>query len=157
MFLLIHQPGGNKGDLLDEAALWNFAGRAGRLGEEIVGNVFLVNYENWDTQPLTERKPFAMKVAFKDTIESDFDAVMDVLDNASYDFQNDGHKSVDERVTAAAGLVLFRSAQGSLETLLGRSNIVLTVDQKAAISNSATDARIALGLPESVLTSSWMS
>jgi len=52
--------------------------------------------------------------------------------------------------------VLFRSAQGSLETLLGRSNIVLTVDQKAAISNSATDARIALGLPESVLTSSWM-
>jgi len=34
---------GNRGELLEEASLWNFAGRAGRLGEEVVGNVFLVN------------------------------------------------------------------------------------------------------------------
>nr|WP_127881948.1 DEAD/DEAH box helicase [Pseudomonas carnis] len=147
---------GNKGEALDEASLWNFAGRAGRLGEEVVGNVFLVNYENWDTQPLTERKPFAMKVAFKDTIEADFDAVIKVLDSASHDAQDDERRPADERVTAAAGLVLFRSAQGSLDTLLGRPNIVLTSEQKTSLSNSATHARVALGLPESVLTSSWM-
>jgi hypothetical protein len=147
---------GNRGEALDEAALWNFAGRAGRLGEEVVGNVFLVNYENWATQPLTERKPFAMKVAFKQAIENDFDAVIEVLDVAGNDTHGDTRKPSDERITAAAGLVLFRSAQGSLDTLLGRSNIALTKEQKALLSNSSSRARMQLGLPESVLTSSWM-
>lgn len=58
---------GNRGELLDEAQLWNFAGRAGRLGEEVVGNVFLVNYENWEEKLLTKRQPFYLKVAFKET------------------------------------------------------------------------------------------
>lgn len=147
---------GNRGETLDEAALWNFAGRAGRLGEEVVGNVFLVNYENWETQPLTERKPFAMKVAFKQTIENDFDAVIKVLDVAGNKAQDENGKRADERITAAAGLVLFRSAQGSLETLLGRPNLALTKDQKAMLSISAGNARVELGLPESVLTNSWM-
>jgi len=77
--VFIDTPTRGKGAALDEASLWNFAGRAGRLGEEIVGNVFLVNYENWDTQPLTERKPFEMKSAFKQTVEKDFDAVVEAL------------------------------------------------------------------------------
>lgn len=147
---------GNKGDVLDEAALWNFAGRAGRLGEEVVGNVFLVNYENWATQPLTERKPFAMKVAFKQAVEDDFDSVIEVLNIAGNETQDENRKHADERITAAAGLVLFRSAQGSLDTLLARPSLSLTQDQRLMLSNSATRARIQLGLPESVLTSSWM-
>ena len=147
---------GNRGEPLDEAALWNFAGRAGRLGEEVVGNVFLINYENWDTQPLTERKPFAMKVAFKQTVEDDFDAVIEVLNVAGNEAQNADRKLADERITAAAGLVLFRSAQGSLETLLGRPSLALTIEQKAMLSVSARRAQEQLGLPESVLTSSWM-
>lgn len=147
---------GNRGEPLDEAALWNFAGRAGRLGEELVGNVFLVNYENWDTQPLTERKPFAMKVAFKQTVENDFDAVIEVLNVAGNEALDAVRKRADERITAAAGLVLFRSAQGSLETLLGRASLALTTEQKATLSVSALRAHRKLGLPESVLTSSWM-
>lgn len=147
---------GNRGVALDEADLWNFAGRAGRLGEEVVGNVFLVNYENWDSQPLTERKPFAMKVAFKQTVEDDFDAVNQVLDLAGNGVHNDGIKRADERVTAAAGLVLFRSSQGTLDTLLRRPSLILTEEQRDMLSVSAARAQLKLGLPESVLASSWM-
>lgn len=148
---------GNKGEPLDEAALWNFAGRAGRLGEEVVGNVFLVNYENWESQPLTERKPFAVKVAFKQTIEDDFESVVRVLEFAATDAQDGSNRpSTDERITAAAGLVLFRSAQGSLSTLLGRPSLKLTDAQKITLKNSAERALLELGLPEQVLTSSWM-
>lgn len=147
---------GNKGDPLGEGDLWNFAGRAGRLGEEVVGNVFLVNYENWETQPFTERRPFAIKIAFKQTVESDFDAVLDVLNAAGNEIQDENRKRADERITAAAGLVLFRSAQGSLDTLLRRPNLNLTDNQKAMLSITAARACTKLGLPESVLTSSWM-
>lgn len=147
---------GNRGDLLEEAALWNFAGRAGRLGEEVIGNVFLVNYENWDTQPLTKRKPFEMKVAFKESIEQDFDSVLNVLNIASHPVPEEDRERSDERVTAAAGLVLFRTAQGSLDSLLGRSNLKLTTKQREKLAVSADQALSNLGLPVSVLTNSWM-
>lgn len=147
---------GNKGEPLDEAALWNFAGRAGRLGEEVVGNVFLVNYENWESQPLTERKPFAIKVAFKQAIEDDFESVVKVLEFAAIEEQDGSNRLTDERITAAAGLVLFRSAQGSLSTLLGRSSLQLSDAQKIILKNSAERALLELGLPEQVLASSWM-
>lgn len=147
---------GNKGEPLDEAALWNFAGRAGRLGEEVVGNVFLVNYENWETKPLTTRKPFALKVAFKDAIEDCFDDVVSVLEVASQPKPDEDRKRADERITAAAGLVLFRAAQGNLQALLNRANLTLTQPQRTKLSASADVALAQLGLPTAVLTSSWM-
>lgn len=147
---------GNKGERLDEAALWNFAGRAGRLGEEVVGNVFLVDYENWEAQPLTERKPFAMKVAFKSAIENSFDEIVEVLNVAAKAVQDEDRKRADERITAAAGLVLLRAAQDDLDTLLGRGNLELTQNQRNKIASSASQALEQLGLPKSVLTNSWM-
>lgn len=147
---------GNKGEPLDEAALWNFAGRAGRLGEEVVGNVFLVNYENWDTQPLTIRKPFEMKVAFKDTIEQSFDNVVNVLKAAAQPMPDENRQRADERTTAAAGLVLFRAVQGNLDVLIGRNSISLTPPQRESLATVADQALSTLGLPQVVLTSSWM-
>jgi DEAD/DEAH box helicase/Helicase conserved C-terminal domain len=154
--VFIDTPTRGKGDPLDEAALWNFAGRAGRLGEEVVGNVFLVNYENWESKPLTTRKSFEIKVAFKATIEESFDEVAEVIELASRSDSDDKPKRVEDRVSAAAGLVLFRAAQGNLETLLGRANLALSPDQKAKLSASAGLALRQLGLPPAVLASSWM-
>lgn len=154
--VFIDTPTRGKGDLLDEAALWNFAGRAGRLGEEVVGNVFLVNYENWETKPLTTRKPFEIKVAFKEAMEDSFDEIVDVLEMAGRPEPDDKRKRVEDRVTAAAGLVLFRAAQGNLDALLGRANLSLSQDQRAKVTDSAGLALKHLGLPSAVLTSSWM-
>ena len=147
---------GSKGEPLDEAALWNFAGRAGRLGEEVVGNVFLVNYENWETKPLTMRRPFQMKVAFKDAIEDGFEDVVGVLEIASQPKPDENRERADERITAAAGLVLFRAAQGNLDALLNRRSLKLTQTQRAMLSSRADLALSRLGLPPAVLTSSWM-
>ncbi|QRO31666.1 DEAD/DEAH box helicase [Chromobacterium violaceum] len=147
---------GNRGELLDEAELWNFAGRAGRLGEEVVGNVFLVNYDNWDSQPLTKRKPFVMKVAFKETIEKNFDDVVDVLEIACQSKPDANRKQADERITAAAGLVLFRASQRNLDVLLARAKLSITESQRENLFSCANNALQHLGLPQSVLTSSWM-
>lgn len=37
---------------LNAVDFWNLAGRAGRLGKEFEGNVFLVDYSEWKNQPL---------------------------------------------------------------------------------------------------------
>lgn len=137
---------GNHGAPLDDAALWNFAGRAGRLGEEVVGNVFLVNYENWETQPLTTRQPFEMKVAFKETIEQSFDQVIDILELAAQPMTGEFRKRADERITSAAGLVLFRAAQGNLDALLGRAKLSLSEPQQAQLSETASRALAHLAL-----------
>jgi hypothetical protein len=154
--VFIDTPTRGKGEPLDEAALWNFAGRAGRLGEEVVGNVFLVNYENWETKPLTTRKPFEIKVAFKEAIEGNFDEIVNILEVASRPESDEKRKRMDDRLTAAAGLVLFRAAQGNLNALLGRANLSLRPDQKAKLSDIASLALTQLGIPLVVLTSSWM-
>ena len=147
---------GNKGDVLEEASLWNFAGRAGRLGEEVVGNVFLIDYERWEHKLLTERKPFRLKVAFKDAIEEDFDGVIEILNAAGEPAPDEDRPRPRERTTAAAGLVLLRAAQGSLKSLLSRPSLSLTAHQRDQISASAGRALANLGLPHTVLASSWM-
>jgi hypothetical protein len=118
--------------------------------------VFLVNYEKWEHKPLTERKPFHLKVAFKDTIEGDFDGVIEILDAASEPGSDKESKRPVERTIAAAGLVLFRAAQGTLKSLVGRPNLSLTFEQRERLSTSAERALTMLGLPQSVLTSSWI-
>src|SRR6202011_3462567 len=45
--VFINTPTRGKGTTLKPAQIWNFAGRAGRLGKDLVGNVFLVDYDKW--------------------------------------------------------------------------------------------------------------
>jgi len=46
---------------LESVDFWNLAGRAGRLLKEFQGNIFLVQYERWERQPL--RQPRQVEIA----------------------------------------------------------------------------------------------
>lgn len=41
---------------IDPVDFWNLAGRAGRLGKDFQGNVFLVDYDEWESSPLSGPK-----------------------------------------------------------------------------------------------------
>jgi hypothetical protein len=43
---------------------WNLAGRAGRLGKEFEGNVFLIDYDSWETKPLEGEKEAKVSNSF---------------------------------------------------------------------------------------------
>lgn len=47
---------------------WNLAGRAGRLGKEFQGNVFLVDYEKWRSSPLEKEKQQTIEPALESII-----------------------------------------------------------------------------------------
>lgn len=46
---------------LESVDFWNLAGRAGRLLKEFQGNIFLIQYEKWERQPL--RQPRQVEIA----------------------------------------------------------------------------------------------
>ncbi|WP_081420479.1 DEAD/DEAH box helicase [Pseudoxanthomonas sp. Root630] len=145
---------GNKGEQLDEASLWNFAGRAGRLGRDVVGNVFLVDYHKWDTHPLSTRKRFAIKIAFQEAVNQDLEAIIDTLQStADLRVPIEKHSA---RTASASGLILYRASQGDLAKLLSRPGLDLDPSQRERIEKIAKHALEALGLPTSVLAANWV-
>lgn len=46
---------------IEPVDFWNLAGRAGRLGKDFQGNVFLVDYEEWESSPLSGPKDEPVK------------------------------------------------------------------------------------------------
>ncbi|MDZ5457225.1 DEAD/DEAH box helicase [Azohydromonas lata] len=148
---------GNGGEPLDEASLWNFAGRAGRLGEEIIGNVFLVDYDNWQSQPLTFKKPFELKIAFRDVIKEEGDVVLELLRRLSKgNIEIQDAKEFSEKAAAVAGLLLLRASQNNLDVLLRRDVYGIPQNDQNEILEASGQALAKLKLPESVLFSSWM-
>ena len=77
--VFIDTPTRGAGKPLDPALLWNFAGRAGRLNHDIVGNVFLLNYEEWNSKPMDQFVPFRVKPALAETLVNDGAAVKQAL------------------------------------------------------------------------------
>lgn len=62
---------------LGTAEFWNLAGRAGRLGREFQGNVFLIDYDDWETKPADEGNEVDVQSAIKRTLSSKLEDVVD--------------------------------------------------------------------------------
>jgi hypothetical protein len=54
--LFLHNPQKGTNQPLSSNDFWNLAGRAGRLGKEFTGNIFLVDYGDWPTDPMAGEK-----------------------------------------------------------------------------------------------------
>lgn len=53
---------------IDPVDFWNLAGRAGRLGKDFQGNVFLIDYDDWESSPLSGPKDEPVKPALEVTL-----------------------------------------------------------------------------------------
>ncbi len=58
---------------------WNLAGRAGRLGKELEGNVFIIDYEQWENKPVSQRKDVFVDSALKAAIVYSSDKFLEFL------------------------------------------------------------------------------
>jgi DEAD/DEAH box helicase len=59
--IFLHKPSRGKGKGISGVDFWNLAGRAGRLGKELQGNVFLIDYDSWPEKPLDKAKQQAVR------------------------------------------------------------------------------------------------
>jgi len=66
--IFLEKPTTGRGQVISSQDFWNLAGRAGRMGKELEGNVFLIDYDKWESQPLIEERGVSVSSALKETV-----------------------------------------------------------------------------------------
>jgi hypothetical protein len=150
--VFINTPTRGRGVKLDAAHLWNFAGRAGRLGQDLVGNVFLVDYHKWKDQELDKRARYRIAPALSTTVENNFDMVLDAVRGQMP--KSNPRSSTPSDVRAAAGLILARTATNRSSVLLDRLTN-LSATQKTQLHSAAAEGLTGLQLPGTLLENNW--
>ncbi|XHR30868.1 MAG: DEAD/DEAH box helicase [Chthoniobacteraceae bacterium] len=150
--VFIDTPTRGRGDELDPAALWNFAGRAGRLGKDVVGNVFLVDYGSWKTKALSERVPFSITPSFRETVAQHREKVIQHLRGEPIE----SFEKSDSLAESAAGLLISRAARGSVGRFVDRTlSGLLSKRERDELVEIAAESFKSLKLPAETLASNW--
>lgn len=150
--VFINTPTRGKGVSLETAHLWNFAGRAGRLGKDLVGNVFLVDYHQWKDQELNQPAKFKVKAALSETVIHHFDKVLSAINGDMPKLNR--RDPVPSDIRAAAGFLLARATNDRSPELINRLN-TLSIGQRKLLTNTAKECANALRLSASVLENNW--
>ncbi|WOB50721.1 DEAD/DEAH box helicase [Xanthomonas hydrangeae] len=149
--VFMNTPTRGKGVQLDPALIWNFAGRAGRLNQDVVGNVFLVDYNSWETSPLDNMVRVRVTSALSDTIGQH-------AENVELAVKGEPFQSIsaedDASIRAAAGYIIARSAKGTLVELLGRVS-GLSIDTQKRLADAGSSSINLINLPASIIEANW--
>lgn len=150
--VFINTPTRGRGVNLDAALLWNFAGRAGRLGQDLVGNVFLVDYHKWSEQNLDEKVKFNVTSAFVETVSNHYEKVLKAISGEMPSLNP--QDITPHNIRAAAGLMLARASTDQTKTLLMR-NLNLSDNQRQELESVAKSALKNLELSSRIIENNW--
>lgn len=153
--VFINTPARGRGEkvMLDPALLWNFAGRAGRMAKDIVGNVFLIDYDDWSSQPMDTFYKFTIRSALSEFVTDNAPDVLTVLNKGKLQ-----SKRGDERVrnaTASAGMLVSKARQGEVASYLSRVAPSLDHSYVREIQEAAEKASEELLLPQQIIEGNW--
>ncbi|MGX7705156.1 DEAD/DEAH box helicase [Methylobacterium sp. Gmos1] len=138
---------------LAAAALWNFAGRAGRMSADIVGNVFLVDYEDWPDKPLDAFVGYEVQSAFFRTASEVPDRLLGALGGVMpAELPNDDDAP---RVRAAAGLLISKAAGNAVRGYVERTLGSLDEGLRTRLTEASITANEQIGLPATLLATNW--
>ncbi|WP_149496619.1 DEAD/DEAH box helicase [Roseiconus lacunae] len=69
---------------LDGVDFWNLAGRAGRLGKEFEGNVFLIDYDLWKSKPISADREREVVPALERTVKTVDSRLVDFIEDREH-------------------------------------------------------------------------
>lgn len=153
--VFIDTPSRGRGDkqILDPALLWNFAGRAGRMAKDIVGNVFLVDYDSWSDQPMDKFTKFTIKSALSDVIVHNTREILTALRGEAP--PGKPRDDVHRNAVASAGMLINKARQGNVQSFLDRVAPDLDFLDLRLLCNASQEASDELSLPANVLSANW--
>lgn len=126
---------------------WNLAGRAGRLTKDFEGNVFLLNLDEWEINPIDEREK-------QTVISPSFRRCVCDLDSGLCEYiENTNHKSGDpktQNVENAFMKLYFLSSEDKLENTLNSFGSELHSEQKTRIINAINNAKSKITIPYNI-------
>ncbi|MFV3308267.1 DEAD/DEAH box helicase [Pseudomonas sp. NY15181] len=153
VFISTPKRGRHEKTTLKPALLWNFAGRAGRMTEDIVGNVFLIDYEQWDERLMDEPVPFKIEPSLGKTITEHASSVLEVLHKNPP--PGPPREELHQQVQSAAGLLITKARQGHLSDWVSRVAPGLEGMDSYSLRNAAQQAAESLAIPTPIMTANW--
>lgn len=118
---------------INSVDFWNLAGRAGRLGKEFSGNIFLIDYDEWNSHPVEGGREKSVTPSIQDHLVHRTDELVSYINDGSRYPQRG---SEDEFENTFVKLVRDR-LRGRLETTFDR--VGLAANTRATVS-AAIDA-----------------
>ncbi len=79
--LFLHNPQKGQHQPISPIDFWNLAGRAGRLGKEFSGNVFLIDYGEWGNDPLEGEKERAVIPTIERHVHDETQLLINYINN----------------------------------------------------------------------------
>ncbi|AON53133.1 DEAD/DEAH box helicase [Herbaspirillum seropedicae] len=152
--VFIDTPKYGQGKPLNPALLWNFAGRAGRLSQDVVGNVFLLDYEKWDSSPMDDFVPFTVKSATADTLQTLGPRITAALTDGVLPKAS----TVDPTpglVRSGAGLMVAHAARKDIGAYLQGVMGSTPSEDVEALAVAASTAYEHINLPDHILADNW--
>lgn len=137
--IFMHNP--HKGDEqpIEAVDFWNLAGRAGRLGKDFQGNVFLIDYNEWESAPLAGPKDEVIRPSLERTL---VDTPTELLDYINDPTRPSGE---NQQFEAAFSKLLRDHRSGTLtETLERMPNLPTSTHGIVEEAIKAADALISL-------------
>lgn len=151
--VFIDTPTRGQGAPLDPAMMWNFAGRAGRLTRDIVGNVFLVDYDQWAEKPMDAFVGFRIESSVQSTLQRYPTEIIDALKG---DMPKQNARQDDKiRIRSCAGLLISKAANGKIDDYKTRMLADLDVVDAFNIVQEANKAAQTIALPGPTLATNW--
>ena len=131
---------------LQSTDFWNLAGRAGRLLREFCGNIFLIDYSKWRSQPLEGPKDAVIVSAIESDIKQRDSGLLDVIRNVSSPATSNASD-----LEATFVRLYVHLMHGSLPSAFERVGITPGSETAAAIRGALEAASTEVRLPPSVI------
>lgn len=129
---------------IEPVDFWNLAGRAGRLGKDFQGNVFLVDYDQWKSAPLAGPKDEPVKPSLEMAIVSNFSEFREYIE------RNDVPSGENPLFESAFGKLLRDHRRGQLRKTLDRVP-ALSSDLKNELEQAISEADSSIKLETDTL------
>ncbi|MBZ9557475.1 MULTISPECIES: DEAD/DEAH box helicase [unclassified Modicisalibacter] len=79
--LFLHKPQKGKDKPISSNDFWNLAGRAGRLGKEFTGNIFLIDYDDWANKPMEGNRDLEVQPSLENQIIDQTHELIDYIND----------------------------------------------------------------------------
>lgn len=127
---------------------WNLSGRAGRLGKDFEGNVFLVNHQTWEEDPLIGERQERIRPSLAKHLEEQPEKVVEFIKDRKH-AERRGERQQGLENTFVKLFNDYRS--GVLESRLDKFGEELTRETRDSISEAIKEASESVQVPEEIL------
>lgn len=146
--LFVCKPKKGQHESLDPSEFWNLAGRAGRLGKEFQGNIFLIDYQDWAIKYADQTDEIEVRSSIERTLTTDLTGVVACALDENPPLENEARLSLE----ATFARLLSDHMRGALNATLDRCSVGMA--ERPKLISALDSARRHVTLPFPVIAAS---